>query len=101
MSLDRYASQYDKSPSTPVGSKDFELKVVDGTNKSTYINGREYSGHALDRMQGRGLYPSVVEDAIHNGTMSFGKTPGTYTFNTRTITGVTNENGKVITVWQK
>ncbi len=54
---------------------------------------------ALDRMQGRGLYPSVVEDAIDNGTL--GKTQGTYIFNTRTISVVINENGKVITVWQK
>ena len=74
MTLDEYVSQHDKSPATPVGHKDFEIKVVEGTNKSTYINGREYSGHALDRMQGRGLYPSVVEDATDNGTMSLGKT---------------------------
>lgn len=53
---------------------------------------------ALDRMQGRGLYPSVVEDATDNGTMSLGKTQGTYIFNTRTISVVINENGKVITV---
>ena len=36
-------------------------------NKSDYINGREYSGHALDRMQDRGILPSVVEHTIKTG----------------------------------
>ena len=37
------------------------------------IGGRPYSGHALDRMQQRGLVPSVVEETIANGTKTAGR----------------------------
>ena len=33
-------------------------------NTPTVINGRAYSGHALDQMQGRGLVPSIAENTI-------------------------------------
>lgn len=36
-------------------------------NDPTTINDRFYSGHALDRMQERGIMPSVVEEAIARG----------------------------------
>ena len=36
-------------------------------NESTTINGREYSGHALDQIQNRGVMPSVVENTIQTG----------------------------------
>jgi len=36
-------------------------------NASTNIQGREYSGHAIDQMQNRGLPFSVIEHAITNG----------------------------------
>ncbi|MFI7974628.1 VENN motif pre-toxin domain-containing protein, partial [Serratia marcescens] len=36
-------------------------------NQPGTIRNREYSGHALDRMQDRGITPSVVENTIKNG----------------------------------
>ena len=37
-------------------------------NQPTNIMGRDYTGHALDRMQQRGFTPSVVENTITHGT---------------------------------
>ena len=36
-------------------------------NEATKINGRDFSGHALDQMQNRGVMPSVVENALSTG----------------------------------
>lgn len=36
-------------------------------NQEAVINNRLYSGHAIDRMQDRGIMPSVVEEAIIHG----------------------------------
>jgi RHS repeat-associated protein len=63
--------------STPVGRKGSPLNVIPGTNQPATIGGREYSGHALDRMQERGLTPSVVENTINHGQSIPGKIPGT------------------------
>ncbi len=38
-----------------------------GRSKDRVINGRKYWGHALDRMQDRGIPLSAVEDCIKNG----------------------------------
>ena len=38
-----------------------------GRNKDRVINGRNYWGHVLDRLQDRGIPFSVVEDCIKNG----------------------------------
>lgn len=58
----------DKDPSTPIGgSGNKTMEVGNGTNQPTTIGGRRYGGHALDQMQGRGIPPSAVEDAIENG----------------------------------
>lgn len=45
------------------------IEIARGTNSPTQIMGRQYSGHALDRMQGRGFTPSLVENTINTGTM--------------------------------
>ena len=42
-------------------------------NTATNINGREFTGHALDRMQDRGILPSVVDNAIMHGNPSPGR----------------------------
>jgi len=62
--------------SKPVGTKSSPLEVKPGTNTPATINGREYSGHALDRMQGRGIFPSVVENTIQNGQKLPGNVAG-------------------------
>jgi len=72
-------------------------------NESTVINKRTYSGHALDRMQDRGLMPSVIENAIETGQTSINKIPGRVEYfdplnNIRVIVG---DNGRIITVIPK
>jgi CubicO group peptidase (beta-lactamase class C family) len=51
-------------------------------------------------MQGRGVPPTAVENAIDTGTRSAGNTSGTsvYTDPANGVTVVTNSNGRVITV---
>lgn len=65
----------------------------------TTINNRNYSGHALDQMQNRGITPSVVENTIKTGT-KYTTRPGTTGYydsvnNLRVITN--SETGKVVT----
>ena len=71
------ANSGDKHPSTPTGQRGSPIEVKPGTNEPTSIGGRNYTGHALDRMQGRCVPPSAVEDAIRNGTRSPGNQTGT------------------------
>jgi RHS repeat-associated protein len=68
----------DVAASTPVGRvQRGPMTVQPGTNSPSTIGGRQYSGHALDRMQQRGLVPSVVEDTIVHGVPSPGRMSGT------------------------
>ena len=97
------AARTEISATTPVGNKRNELLVEPGTNSPTNIEGREFSGHALDRTQGRGIPPTVFENTIRAGVRSPGNRPGTSTFYDRTnnVTVVVNDNtGRVITVRQ-
>jgi hypothetical protein len=84
------------SASTPTGVRGSPLKVVPGTNADTFVGGIEYSGHALDEMQAEGITPSVVKDAVKNGSTvpSYG---GRIVHCGDGIKAVT-ENGKVVTV---
>ena len=93
------AGSGDKHPSTPTGNRGSPIEVKPGTNKPATIGGRDYTGHGLDRMQGRGIPPSAVEEAIQNGKSSPGNQPGT-TVHTGWdgVTVVTGEGGRVITV---
>ena len=85
------------------GSKGFELKNAPYQkvrNQPATINGREFSGHALDQMQNRGIMPSIVENALNTGTR-FPTRAGTTGFhdmvnNIRVITN--SETGRVVTV---
>lgn len=87
-------------PSTPTGQRGNPLHVKPGTNKATSIGGRDYSGHALDRMQERGIPPSAVDDAIKNGEPSSGKGPGTTVYSgANGVTVVTGGGGRVVTVF--
>lgn len=43
------------------------MNVPRGTNSSTTINEVDYSAHAIDQMQGRGIPPSVVQNTIQHG----------------------------------
>ncbi len=87
--------------STPVGRSGNPADVAPGTNSPTNIDGREYSGHALDQMQGRGIPSSVVEDTIQNGTSTAGNTPGetVHYSPTNNLSVVTDTpSGRVVTV---
>ena len=90
----------DYHPSTPTGSRGNELGVPPGTNSPETIDGRYYTGHALDRMQGRGYTPTVVENVIGSGVPSPGNTPGTtqYYDVTNNISAIVNDAGGVVTV---
>jgi Domain of unknown function (DUF4258) len=69
-------------------------------NSPATIGGRDYSGHALDRMQQRGYVPSVVEDAIANGTVrqSYGGASAYYSSANNVTVIVNDTTGKVVTV---
>ena len=87
------------SASTPVGRKGQPIKVAP-SNKAKVINGRPYSGHALDRMQEHGITPSVIENTMKHGTVGPGNTAGTsayYDPNNNFSVIVNNETGNIIT----
>jgi hypothetical protein len=69
-------------------------------NDPTTINGRIYTGHALDQMQNRGLVPSIVESTIGGGIPFSGNQPGTmgYFDPTNNLRIIVNSQGSVITV---
>jgi RHS repeat-associated protein len=91
--------------SAPVGQRGAPLENAPYQpvrNAPTEVNGRTFTGHALDQMQNRGLTPSVVENTIQNGMPSPGNTPGTTRFfdpvnNTTAI--VDSASGRVITTY--
>jgi RHS repeat-associated protein len=93
--------QSDKDSSTPSGQRGSPMDVPRGTNSPTTIGEREYSGHALDQMQGRGLTPTPVEDAIQNGKSEPGNRQGTTSHSVEGLTVITNDRGKVVTVITK
>ncbi|MBS0057360.1 DUF4258 domain-containing protein [Yersinia sp. Marseille-Q3913] len=91
----------DISAKTPTGSKGNPLVVPDGLNKPTAIGGRDFSGHALDRMQRQGITSSVVENAISPQNAVKGKIPGTTAYHDKinNVTVITNtKTGRVVTV---
>lgn len=76
------------------------MTVPRGTNVATTINGTDYSAHAIDRMQGRGIPPSVVQNTIENGVVypTGAGTMGYYDL-VNNVRVITNSNtGRVVTV---
>ena len=95
--------QGDRDPSTPTGHRGSPMDVKKGTNEPQTIGGREFTGHALDQMQGRGVPPTAVEDAITNGTATPDKDyPDSRTEHIsqdgRVVVITDIESGRVITV---
>lgn len=85
---------------SPVGSTRSPM-TVNGSNFSGSIRTQNFSGHAFDRMQGRGLPPSVILNAIRTGTKTPGGSPNTtrHYDAVNNVTVVTNSiTGNVITV---
>lgn len=86
--------------STPVGRSGTNEMKIASKNPDQTTGGRQYAGHALDDMQGRGVPPSAVENIIKNGNESPGKDPGTIVHTSSEGRVVTTDGGKVISVVQ-
>lgn len=84
----------------PVGRLGSPMDVPRGTNAPGSVGGIEYSGHAFDQMQGRGLTPSVVRNTIEHGASSPGRNGATVHYDSvNNTTVITNQSGRVITVY--
>jgi hypothetical protein len=71
----------DYPAATPLGGTGSKTMLVSrGANIPAQINGIQYSGHALDQMQGRGVMPSVVKDILGKIELIVGKRPNTLVF---------------------
>jgi hypothetical protein len=70
--------------STPIGSRRSQMNVPEVNERGTF-DGRNYSGHAFDQMQGRGITPTVVENAIQRGVRKPGSNVGTFQHILRTF----------------
>jgi hypothetical protein len=76
-----------------------EMIVEPGTNLPGVVNGRAYSAHAFDQMQGRGIMPSVVDDTIATGAGAPSRGATTVYYGaSNDISVVVNAEGKVVTV---
>lgn len=85
----RISAAHVRPNTRPAGSRRSPLTVATrGTSRPTWIAGRPYSEHAVDRMYGRGIPPSVVEDTIRTGVQGRGSTWLTTTHTSR-LNGVT------------
>ncbi|NJP99514.1 hypothetical protein HCK00_02900 [Streptomyces sp. PLAI1-29] len=87
-------------PTTPVGGRGTNFRNL-SPNEPATIEGRDYTGHAIDRMQERGLMPSVVENAVRVGEKMSGKRAGTtaYYEAENNVTVITDTaTGRVVTV---
>ena len=77
-----------------------QIELPRGTYTEDTIGGRRYSGHAIERMVGRGIPPSVIEDTINNGVQQAGDASGTTVHTSSNATVVTSDDdGGVVTLW--
>ncbi|WP_269571458.1 RHS repeat-associated core domain-containing protein [Shewanella denitrificans] len=82
----------------PTGQSGSPLNIVSEYGPFS-ISGTPFSTHALSRMQGRGIPPSAVLNAIQNGTSRPGNRPNTTVHNYGNVTVITNSTtGNVISV---
>ncbi len=82
---------------TPIGRRGSPIDVRRGTNSPAKIGDRDFTGHALDQMQGRGITPTVVNDTIKRGVESSGR-EGSRIFKTDQLKVILNPSGSVKTV---
>lgn len=93
------AGAVERGAADVVGRRGSPLEIRPGTNAPGEIGGRPYSGHALDRMQGRGIPPSAVEEAIANGESAAGRGGSTIHYGPDNhVSVVVGRNGRVVTV---
>jgi RHS repeat-associated protein len=89
----------------PMGSKRLQFNQPKNMvcqpvrNQATNISNRSYSGHSLDRMQDRGIVPSVVQNTIDNGVATPSRGGTTVYYDAmNNVSVVTNAQGTVVTV---
>ena len=87
------------SAKTPVGRLGSPINNTVKNIPAT-IGGRKFTGHALDRMQERGITPSVVNDTIETGTKTSGR-DGASIFTTDQLRVIVNPDESVKTVYPK
>ncbi|MBA3957521.1 MAG: RHS repeat-associated core domain-containing protein [Parachlamydiaceae bacterium] len=96
-----FSGEYDRGSSFH-GCKRSQFRYADYQrirNNPSVINGRGYRGHALDKMQDRGIYPSVVENTVNKGTMSAAKKGTIQHYDSaNNVTIITNTKGEIVTV---
>ncbi|HEX6524356.1 MAG TPA: DUF4258 domain-containing protein, partial [Streptosporangiaceae bacterium] len=86
-------------PSIPTGRRGSPMDVPRGTNHPTIIDGKSFSGHAIDEMQSDGITPSVVNDTLATGESAPSRGGTTVYYNAENnISVVLSANGNVITV---
>jgi filamentous hemagglutinin len=91
--------------SLPTGSKRLQFNQPESPrhqpirNDSMTIGETDYSGHAIDRMQDRGVMPSVVQNTIDTGVATQSRLGTTVYYDpVNNVSVVTNAQGKVVTV---
>ncbi|WP_409526352.1 type VI secretion system Vgr family protein [Nitrincola sp. MINF-07-Sa-05] len=90
---------------SPLGSRRLQMNQPENPsyqpvrNVSTNINGRDYSGHSIDRMQDRGIMPEVVRNTIDTGSSRASRLGTTIHYDeANNVSVVVNAQGKVVTV---
>lgn len=88
------------STASPVGRLGQPINIQPGTNEPANIGGRDFSGRALDQVQGRGVPPSAVENTTQNGLPSPDPIPGRVRCYdpVNNLTVITESDGQVVTV---
>ena len=81
-----------------MGSSRSPMKIPGQQNVPTTIGGRQYTGHALDSMQSRGITPSVVEETLARGVRTPGR-DGATIFSSDQARVIVNPNGSIKTVY--
>lgn len=95
------------SATTPVGRRRHQAtfpnpEAPSPRNAPTKLFGREFSGHALDRMQEREFTPSIVQNAIEHGVPTPQPERGTIIYwdaVNKFNVSVDAANGRVVTVF--
>lgn len=102
---DRVPSSLASDASLPLGSRRLQFNQPKSPeyqrvrNEPAVVGDRSYSGHALDRMQDRGVMPSVVEHAIQNGVATPSRGGTTIFFDSsNNISVVVSKSGLAVTV---
>jgi hypothetical protein len=70
--FDGAAAIVSEGESCPVGRRGSPIAIPRGTNQPGEVGGIQYTGHAFDQMQGRGIPPYAVQNTIENGIPSPG-----------------------------